>query len=352
MNNHKSIIVKHDFVLDNLVPINFILSFLIVLHHSFTTDIKYIGTFSLTAYPPCVLIQRYLYNLSECAVPIFFFISAFLFYRTYDGSFSGYKKKMVRRFHSLFIPYLIFCTFGYIKHLVAVGGGGGILDYLHSLWICDTMPLWFIRELIALSLLAPLIFLLIRRPLLLFIISAFIVYLICIGVVPYRSFIYWIPVYCMGAAFNDSMMNKVDILLSKSIIIILSVLLLLCYLISAYFLPNGIPGYEMSWLQNFCFIFFRMVTPIVFIPFLWLLGRNKIKSRWFMKYAFFVFCMHFPVITLLGIAYDKSIWMLYPSETLKYMIIVITTYIICVSMAYFIQHYFPKVWYVLNGRRS
>lgn len=125
MNNQKSIIVNNDFILDNLIQINFILSFLIVLHHSFTADIGFVGTFSLSAYSPGVLIQRYFYNISECAVPMFYFISAFLFYRTYDGSFAVYKKKLLRRLYSLFIPYLIFCTFGYIKHLIAIGGGGG-----------------------------------------------------------------------------------------------------------------------------------------------------------------------------------------------------------------------------------
>lgn len=205
----------------------------------------------------------------------------------------------------------------------------------------------------ALSLLAPLIFQLLRMPLLVFLLSTFIVFLICIGVVPYRSFIYWIPVYCMGAAFNDSLKIKVVDLLSESKFIIISVLFLLCYLISAYFLPNGIPSSEMSWLQNLVFILFRIATPLVLIPILWLLGsRRRIKSRWFMKYAFFVFCMHFPVITLLGIAYDKIVGILIPSETLKYTIIVIMTYVICVFMAYVIQHCLPSLWYVLNGRRS
>ncbi len=108
-----------------LTSVNFLLSFLIVFHHAFTVDVDYVGSFSLFAYRGDVAFQRFMYNLSECAVPVFFFISAFLFYRTFDGAIAKYKEKIYRRFWSLFIPYVIFCSFGYIKHLIATDIGGG-----------------------------------------------------------------------------------------------------------------------------------------------------------------------------------------------------------------------------------
>ena len=93
-----------------------------------------------------------------CSSILFLFI-CFLFYRTYDGSWSQYLYKIKRRFWSLLIPYIIFGTIGYVKVRLFSPSemeGGGI-SYLSSLWLSNTMPLWFIRELIAFTIFAPLI---------------------------------------------------------------------------------------------------------------------------------------------------------------------------------------------------
>ena len=46
------------------------------------------------------------------AVPMLFLISGFLFFNNFDGTLSGYTKKIQRRFWSLLVPYLIWCTLG------------------------------------------------------------------------------------------------------------------------------------------------------------------------------------------------------------------------------------------------
>ena len=120
-------LLKRNPLLDNLNLINFSLSLLIVFHHAFTVNIDYNGSFSPKSYGFTISLQRMLYNFSECAVPMFYFLSAYLFYRSFDGSLKQYKEKIYRRFYSLLVPYVIFCTFGFIKHLTvagAVSGGG------------------------------------------------------------------------------------------------------------------------------------------------------------------------------------------------------------------------------------
>lgn len=112
-------------VLGALLPVNFLLSLLIVFHHAFTLNVDFKHSFALQDYGYSIAFQRYMYNLSECAVPVFFFISAFLFYRTYNGTWANYKEKISRRVRSLFIPYIIFCTLGYVKAIAFNGAGGG-----------------------------------------------------------------------------------------------------------------------------------------------------------------------------------------------------------------------------------
>lgn len=131
MDTHNSHLGK--LILCTLLPTNFLLSLLIVFHHAFTMDIDYNGSFAVSTYSVSTVFQRYMYNLSGCAVPVFFFISAFLFYRTFDGTCANYKEKMQRRVHSLLIPYLLFCSLGYVKALAFNGeiGRGHFMELHH-----------------------------------------------------------------------------------------------------------------------------------------------------------------------------------------------------------------------------
>lgn len=184
-----------------LPQINFLLSLLIVFHHGFISIVRYNGSFSPFSYGLTVSIERYLYNISECAVPFFFFLSAYLFYRTYDGSWSQYLYKIKRRFWSLLIPYIIFGTIGYVKVRLFSPSemeGGGI-SYLSSLWLSNTMPLWFIRELIAFTIFAPLIWHIKNSIWMSVLISSILICLTSLNIVSQRSFLYWMPLYLLGA---------------------------------------------------------------------------------------------------------------------------------------------------------
>lgn len=153
-------------MLNKLPIINFLLSLFIVFHHGFTSSVGFNGSYKIGDYGLTIAIERYLYNLSECAVPFFYYLSAYLFYRTFDGTWEQYRYKIKRRFWSLLVPYVIFNSMGYFKALVFHPDeftGGGI-EYLRSIWESNTLPLWFIRELMALSILAPIIFQIKKRP--------------------------------------------------------------------------------------------------------------------------------------------------------------------------------------------
>ena len=96
--------------------INLILAIMIIFHHVFNLNVDvdkapmHGGILLNITY----VIERYLYNLSECAVPIFYFISALLFYRNFDGTKKAYVTKIKSRLFSLALPYLIFNILGYI----------------------------------------------------------------------------------------------------------------------------------------------------------------------------------------------------------------------------------------------
>jgi len=170
--------------------LRFPLAVLVVLVHCMVTDYSNynpeapLGSFDgmFTAY---LNIWNY---LGHCTTPCFFLISGFLFFYKNDTlTFEIYKDKLKKRASSLLRPYLFWVTFAYLLSVFAnvVGQMRGadlncsqffqlVYDQLtaHSLhdiyWRnpgtgCPYyLILWYVRDLILLSLLTPVIYLLTR----------------------------------------------------------------------------------------------------------------------------------------------------------------------------------------------
>ena len=131
--------------------------------------------------------------ITHSAVPTFFFISGFLmFYRVEDYSFQLYRTKMRNRFFSLLIPYIIWNLIAlgiWFVHQIDMGlavdevvshymekgffscfwifGVVGddnvdILGNISHLTVPANLPLWFLRDLIVVSIFSPLVYLAIR----------------------------------------------------------------------------------------------------------------------------------------------------------------------------------------------
>ena len=119
-------------------------------------------------------------TLPHVAVPLFLLFSGFLFFK--EGRFDRtlYLRKLKSRFRSLFIPYIIWSTICFIIAVAQEKVTPTFLHYIQGLW--DTalwedgaafsrklpgypvnMPLWFIRDLMILTVISPLIWLLLEK---------------------------------------------------------------------------------------------------------------------------------------------------------------------------------------------
>lgn len=119
-------------------------------------------------------------EIAHIAVPLFFFISGFLFFYKTDFSLHEYKRKLLKRARTLLIPYLFWnvCVL-----LLKIGtetllpsmlsgnnaplSGYGLKEWLNVFWdynngepIC--YQFWFIRDLMVVVLFSPLIFYIVR----------------------------------------------------------------------------------------------------------------------------------------------------------------------------------------------
>lgn len=122
---------------------------------------------------------------SSC-VPLFFLISGFLFFwKVGDFNLKTYMGKMQNRFRSLVVPYFVWNTFmiacyaavHYFVPEMISAENEDVLQYTFKDWIIAywnksggqpvAFQLWFLRNLIVMSILSPLFWLLSRLPLML-----------------------------------------------------------------------------------------------------------------------------------------------------------------------------------------
>lgn len=98
--------------------------------------------------------------LSDYAVPIFFCISGYLFYKgVTEFSRDLYKKKLYSRLYSLFIPYIVWNIIRFVFELPTKG-----FDDIMMIFIAPANgQFWFVRDLIYLSILSPVLFYLIKK---------------------------------------------------------------------------------------------------------------------------------------------------------------------------------------------
>lgn len=111
-------------------------------------------------------------ELARIAVPLFFFISGFLFFYRTEFSFSMYGAKLKKRFSTLLVPYVFWNVVVFLTELFLFSlhsgrnqliAGYNWFDWLNLFWnhhsgmpIC--YPLWFIRDLMLIILCSPIVY--------------------------------------------------------------------------------------------------------------------------------------------------------------------------------------------------
>ena len=114
-------------------------------------------------------------TLVKVTIPVFFIMSGYLFFANIkEWNFQIYKKKILRRAKHLLIPYLIWNLLMAVKlktfslsmfwvYWVPAGRQVDWLGHEQLMTAPANMPLWFLRDLIVVSLLTPIIYILIRK---------------------------------------------------------------------------------------------------------------------------------------------------------------------------------------------
>ena len=97
-----------------------VLSVFVVLIHAASTNINVPGRELQSINGLNYFIQAFLSNgLCRTAVPLFFILSGFLYYKSFDGTWEQYKRKNFSRIRSLVIPYIFWSGIVFVSFKLA-----------------------------------------------------------------------------------------------------------------------------------------------------------------------------------------------------------------------------------------
>jgi len=335
--------------------LRFPLIFLIIMLHCYSVQRVEGGT---------DLYFRILYPFSlwlgETGVPIFFFISGLLLFT----SQKSYLQKLQTRTHTLLVPYLIwnfilvviYITLYVVGYPQNINGKSiteyGAIDYLRLFWdrgsfdkgnfVPILCPLWYIRNLIIMVILSPLLYYIIKY--------TRVFYLIIVS-------LWWMTTYhnafipqtvlffSLGAYFSILNINPFRMVDNKKTIFIIIFIIfafgdIICH--TAYETGINLQIHRLALISN--------------IPALLLLAdycvRHGYTSTWLPNAAFIVFCVHYPIVVVLR----KFCISQYSDASdiihiMLYFVCVVISTLLSLSIYHILNRYFPKVKNVLSGNR-
>lgn len=325
--------------------------------------------------------------ISHIAVPTFFLISGYLFYKNFkEWQWDKYKSKIKKRFHSLLIPYilwnLLFFSLFILYHAIIYIKNGESLNPVFNI-ICEKswhifydckewgttktdwsgnylrmtgpydLPLWFLRDLIVVTFISPLIFFLLRKLKFIFLLLLFVAYISRIwtqipGLQISAVFFYSIGVYF--AIFRINMIH----LIHKAKNYILPVCLILLIALLIYF------GGRDYYFQNlYPFFIISGVLSVIYIAYT-LVVRFKIKAnKHLISSCFFIYALHvapIPKIKNILQATNSIMHKLIPGQSYAedifcYFTFPLLTVFICIIIYSLLKKLMPKMTSLLSGNR-
>lgn len=308
--------------------------------------------------------------LPTIAVPLFFFISGFLFFYKVDFDKNVYIKKLKSRYHTLVIPYLIWNFVGFLILLIQMHPRFyslfpllkdyriDIFEFLSYFWIKDlpmdlpgerafpiNFPFWFIRDLIILVITSPLIYWLIKRLKIVVVILLCAVWFFGLGKyvgllgISHQS-IFFFP---LGAYFSISRLNFVELAQKAKWSPYIYAILAIGDTLTK--------GYSLNYLFHKGGILVGLVTSIYIVSIL--VKEERVRTNNFLSNAsFLVFALHGLFISKFMKAIVMIIHPQSPYLVLSiYFFVPIITILICLLLYKILYNISPSVAKTVTGGR-
>lgn len=303
--------------------------------------------------------------LAQIAVPLFFLISGFLFFIKVDKfTFDVYLTKIKKRIHSLLIPYMfwnaifILCYFLgqlFLKDYL-LGQRKPFLDYsiqewILSFWNFDGIkydlpingPMWFIRDLIVVVILSPLIYSVLK-----YLRHYSIIFL---GFFWFLNIWFHIPGFSITALFFFSTGAYLG-LYKKNLIAITRPLMKPCFISYIIFVSINFIFRDYEWIS-----YIKKINILIGIILAISLSAYYIQTKGIeinkklSSSTFFIFAFHIIPITIFSRilrSISHSDWEL----TLSYFMCAIITTAVSLSAYIILNRYLPRITSYITGGRT
>ena len=372
--------------------LRFPLALAVIFIHNFGNkgiDLDYIHSNPTSLESTYDFIRIFFSNIAtHFSVPTFFMISGYLFFfKLNEWNMDIYKTKMLKRFKSLFIPYILWICIGILfaelPTLVGVFLKG---EPISGLWKClmenggirmfwDSrvwglnytnwfghitpesspilVPLWFVRDLMVVVLFTPIIYYFIRKMRFGFIIALGLCYLSGVFI-PIHGFsaccFFW---FSLGAYFSINRKCMVESLYKLHI----PAYILTCLTLIPLVWFNGRKGDEIATnqLASVLYPIYAMGAVISSVSIASALLRLKIVgvNKKIAKATFFIFLSHIFILGYVKAIFDKIFPLSnYILQSVAYLASPIITAAICLLIFELMNKYMPKVLSLLVGSRT
>lgn len=301
-------------------------------------------------------------GVGRITIPIFFIISGFFFYKNFKFfSIEEYKLKLKKRLHTLLIPYLIVSALGIlIAYLISINNlnetysyGSDLKNYsfinILKVWLIkpEAYHLWFIRNLIILSLISPIIlYFLTRKKSSEYLTVFFTIWLMLSNILPSPTSS--ILFFSIGGFI---VVKNIQIPICRNVYYAITCLIL--WFISIYislFSSIELPKEFENLLMNISIILGIIAVWISYDLISSAKWLNKLIISKLIGFTFFIYLFHEPLITLIietTYKLDTSPFI----HSVIYLLSPIITIFICYYCGCFFKKYIPKLYNIIAGGR-
>ncbi|MBR2669581.1 MAG: acyltransferase [Solobacterium sp.] len=328
-----------------ITRISFFCCMLVIWVHTYNLDVCGITDTSSGFSRVVYLLENLWGNLAGTAVPFFFFLSGYLFYRTFH--MDKLREKYISRIHSILIPYLLWCTvyFLFFAVLVSIPYTRNQIDpaalnitvsfygWLRSLWPDEYYTLWFLKELLLYILFCPLIWYVLKNRYTGGIVIVVLMFIDLAGVYP-------IPLdgihYYLSGAYLAIHMKGYEYYRNP----------VLTWLGCLYILSMAVTGFrELDQLPVRLFFFFSVWFALDLLP----AGRIP---PWWMSLTFFIYVAHDLVLECL----EKLFFLAFGTGPVcalaDYVFMPVITVFLLVCIAWAAKKKIPRIFMILTGMRG
>lgn len=367
--------------------LRFSLAILVVFVHGFGADIDVAelhasGLSGLAVYDYIRLFFSVV--IARSAVPIFFIISGYLlFLKMEEYNKAVYISKLRKRWHSLVVPYFSWILLFVLWTMMFKVGGvllhgkpwSGILDYfqengyLHMLWDCSVweerttwlgimthnsgpllLPFWYMRDLIMMVVVSPIIYWLIKKIKIIFIILLLAIYVFDIRVSWMSgTFTSASLFFSMGAYFAIKKQDFTDVLWKwKKIICPVAVVLMVCQTYTGSAMGDETSRMIHPWLVIFqSFALILLASELCKYPKLYDINKKLARTSFFI-YALHPFILYNIISIINKVMPMRDTWYV---MTFNYLSAPLLCVGICIGIYWMLQKLIPEVLGVIVGER-